>query len=307
MLVRAFQCMNTTFHIWLDAQERGARQALDEAERFAHDVEATLSRFRADSALSRINHAPGRWHLAPPILVEVLTQALEWAKRTNGVFDPTVLYALHVAGYDRTFEHVGDEKSKKPSPVPFPVRLSGAWREIRVKDEAVYIPEGVGIDLGGIAKEWTVDQMADLLSNWGPCLVDAGGDIRAIGAPMLWGTWPVGIAHPLREDKDVSKFGLSDGAIATSSRARRRWTMDGREAHHLIDPITGRPAQSSLLSATVIAPTTVMAGVLSKVAMIREEAARTLLVDSPECGAILIRSDGYVDATLFPMLEVIHA
>lgn len=313
MYTHTFRAMNTQFHIWLDGQESGARGALHEAEKFVREVEATLSRFRDDSALSRVNREPGRWHRVPPLMAEVLREALHWAERTDGVFDPTVLRALHAAGYDRTFEEVQARSQEAPDnsslrrTMSSLAHLGKAWRDIRVVEDAVYLPPEVGIDLGGIAKEWTADRVAEMLAEWGPCLVDAGGDIRAIGAPALWGTWPVAVAHPLRPEEDVARFGLSNGAVATSSRARRRWMVGGREAHHIIDPRTGRPAHTQVVSATVIAPTAVMAGVLSKVLIIRGQDALEFVEQFAGCRAILVHQDDRSPVRYSPTLEVIYA
>ncbi len=313
MLTRTFRAMNTQFHIWLDAQEAGAREALREAEAFVHEVEATLSRFREESALSRVNREPGRWHRVPSLMADVVREALYWAEQTNGIFDPTVLKALHVAGYDRSFEEVKQRQpaaensvASAPSLTPLDY-LCGAWRDVRVHEDTVYVPPHVGLDLGGIAKEWTADRVAEMLSEWGGCLVDAGGDIRAIGAPALWGTWPVAVAHPLRPEEDVARFGLSNGAIATSSCARRRWVMGGREAHHIIDPHTGQPALTNVVSATVIAPTAVMAGVLSKVLIIRGQNALEFVEQFAGCRAILVFDDEDTPVRYSPTLEVIYA
>ena len=306
MFTHTFKAMNTQFHIWLDAQESGTRKALHEAELLAREVENTLSRFRQDSALSRVNRAPGRWHRVPPLMAEVVKEALYWAQQTNGDFDPTVLHALQAAGYDRSFEEIRGKN------VPVPTceesqKIQSSWRDVRLEGDMLYLPPHTGLDLGGIAKEWTADRIAEMLAEWGACLVDAGGDIRVMGAPALWGTWPVAIAHPLRPEEDVVRFGLSNGAIATSSRVRRAWLVGGRPAHHLIDPRTGQPAQTPLLSASVIAPTTVMAGVLSKVLMIRGEQGLPFVEQFPACRAVLIYDDEDISVRYSPTMEVIYA
>ena len=118
------------------------------------------------------------------------------------------------------------------------------------------------LDLGGIAKGYAVDRAAELLAPAGPCLVNAGGDLAVRG-----GAWPVGVEH--------LTLLLERGAIATSGRDRRRWTRDGREHHHLIDPRTGAPADTPLLRATVVAASAAEAEVLAKAVFLGdEEAAR---------------------------------
>lgn len=296
MLTHTFKAMNTRFCIWLDAQESAAREALKEAETFVRTVERTVSRFRPDSPLSEVNRSPGRWHTIPPLMATIVREALRWAAATEGLFDPTVLPALEGAGYARSF----DEIARTGVPVLSPNNgrePCGRWQDIRLEGNRLYLPPDTGIDLGGIAKEWTADYIAERLAEWGACLVDAGGDIRAVGAPELWGAWPVGIEHPTRPHEDVLVLALRDAAVATSSRARRRWRVNGHECHHIIDPRTGRPAKTPALSVSVVAPTAVQAGIASKVALILglsgEEGANRLRPMSPY-GLVVVWEDGTI-------------
>jgi thiamine biosynthesis lipoprotein len=113
----------------------------------------------------------------------------------------------------------------------------------------------VRLDLGGIGKGYAAERAADLLATAGPCLVNAGGDIATRG-----GSWPVGVetgGEPLTLE-------LSGAALATSGRDRRRWKRNGRELHHLIDPLTGEPAKSDVLRVTVVADDAVEAEVRAK-------------------------------------------
>ncbi len=291
MITHTFKAMNTRFHIWLDAQEPAAREAVAHAEAFVREVEATVSRFRPDSALSQVNREPGRWHRIPALMAAIVQEALAWAKRTDGLFDPTVLPALVAAGYDRSFDRLRAEEIRAVSR-PSGHALAGRWPDVRLEGERLYLPPATALDLGGIAKEWTADKVAERLSEWGPCLVDAGGDVRVVGAPALWGFWPVGVAHPADPAQDVAVFALRDAAVATSSRARRRWRVNGHEAHHIIDPRTGRPADTPVLSAAVVAPTAVQAGVGSKIALLLGPTAAGRLAQVGALHAILVLEDG---------------
>jgi thiamine biosynthesis lipoprotein len=137
--------------------------------------------------------------------------------------------------------------------------LIGRWREIELDTarQAVRLPVGVGLDLGGIAKGDTAQQALNLLAQTGPALVDAGGDLVAGLAPAGCPGWPVALSTPWREaapTRDLATFWLADGALATSGVDYRSWVQDGLVAHHLIDPQTGQPAETDLLTATVFAP-----------------------------------------------------
>jgi thiamine biosynthesis lipoprotein len=126
---------------------------------------------------------------------------------------------------------------------------------VSVTGRRVELEPGTHLDFGGIGKGYTVDRAAAILSAAGPALVDAGGDIAAIGRPDALG-WRVGVEH--------LTLALENAAVATSGSDRRRWRRDGEERHHLIDPATGRPAATDLLRVSVVADTAVEAEVLAK-------------------------------------------
>ena len=153
--------------------------------------------------------------------------------------------AVVAAGYDRSFELVPAEAGEAPSAV----RCGGG---VRLTGSRIELDPGVRLDLGGIGKGYAADRAAELLALAGPCLVNAGGDVSVRG-----GSWPVGVEGAVTLE-------LSDGALATSGRDRRRWRRAGRELHHLIDPATGSPAETDLLRATAVGSDAVEAEVLAK-------------------------------------------
>ena len=254
--------MNTDVGIWLWNFSTALDGVMARAVQRFEEVEAELSRFRPDSALSRLNAAAGQGpQTVSPLLWTVLNRAVEAARQTRGLFDPTIIDLLRAAGYDRSFELVTDGNGRN-SPAATPV---WDWQHIRLCDLAgrVELPAGYGIDLGGIAKGWTVDRVAVSLAKHGPVLVDAGGDIRTIGTPG-GELWPVAVQDPFDEARDCAILALGNGAVATSSIGRRRWQRNGQTMHHLIDPRTGQPSDSDLHTVTVLAPTTEQAEVAAK-------------------------------------------
>ena len=265
--------MNTDVGIWLWNPSRQVDRLMQHAMQRFEEAEAELSRFRPDSGLSRLNAAAG---LGPqtvsPLLWTALNRAVEAARQTLGLFDPTVLDLLRAAGYDRSFELL-DSSSDTLGPSAKP---SCGWHQIRFYDSVgqVELPAGVGIDLGGIAKGWTVDRVAVSLATHGPVLVDAGGDIRAVGMPG-GEPWPVAVQDPFDETRDCAVLALNGGAVATSSIGRRRWQRNGQTMHHLIDPRTGQPSDSDLHTVTVLADTAEEA----------EVSAKTVLMLGTQAGA----------------------
>jgi thiamine biosynthesis lipoprotein len=247
--------------------------ALDEAiaavqRRFARE-DARFSRFRGDSELSHVNRNAGRRTRISAPMTSVLRMALDAARRTDGRVDPTVLRALEAAGYDRDFDEViaGARAQLHPAPP------CGRWRDVRLSDGSVELPDGVGIDLGGVAKGWTVDvAVHDALATGVPWIVvNAGGDLRLGGdAPPL----TVSIEDPARPDVTILRLGVDAGAIATSSTVKRAW---GPDRHHLIDPRTARPSSTDVVQATAWAPTCADAEVAAKDAVLRgAEAVREI-------------------------------
>ena len=242
----------------------GADEAVAAAFDLFEQWEATLSRFRPDSELSYLNRHSG----GPPVRVSrllfaVAARALEAARATGGLYDPTVLRALEAAGYDRSFELVPIDGGREG-----PRALLRSWRQVETDARArtVRLPAGVGLDFGGIAKGLAADAAVGLLGAMGleQALVDAGGDVRVTGRPPADDSWPVAVPTP----DAVHLVRLTHGAIATSGIGRRRWLRRGRLMHHLIDPRTGRPAFTGLWSVSVAGPTAAVAEVAAKAAFL---------------------------------------
>lgn len=271
-LRREFQAMGTTIELLLDADDgERAQSALRAVEEEFERLEAMLSRFRPDSELSQLNR--DGHILAPPDLERVIGLALEARESTAGRFDPTVYDALARAGYDRSFELVAPEAEDGDSGVA----RCGGRVTIDPATGLIEIEPGFHIDLGGIGKGYAVDRAIEILAAAGPCLVNAGGDLSVRGDKP----WPVGV-------EDGPTLELTRGAIATSGRDRRHWRRGAEERHHLIDPATGRPAETDLLRVTVVAATAVEADVLAKTLFLGGER------EAAEAGvpALLVCADG---------------
>jgi len=249
-----FRAMGSTIKLWLEASEATAHKAFQQVEALFATNERVFSRFDAASELSRLNAQSGQWVDVSPLMRDVIDKALMLAEETGGLFDPTILPALEAAGYIRSFEHIaagGVEITPDP-----PVYPKGRWMDVRLDGQRVYLPKGIQIDLGGIAKGYTAEQAANRLGWFGPCLVDAGGDLVAGEAPEGMSGWPVSLAAPWTGDDSVPQHllmvWLRRMSIATSGIDWRRWQHRGRSAHHLIDPRSGQPADTDALTATVL-------------------------------------------------------
>jgi len=159
---------------------------------------------------------------------------------------------------------------------------------------SVRLAEGVGLDFGGVAKGWAADETVARLSAFGPALMDAGGDIAISGPRQGETPWAIGVANPFFPDDALDNLLLPRRAgVATSGRDYRRWQRNGRWFHHILDPRTGRPAETDVLTATVLAPSAARAEVAAKVALILgSQAAMPWLAARPELAACLVLEDG---------------
>jgi thiamine biosynthesis lipoprotein len=227
----------------------------------------------------------------------VVARARAAAGASDGIFDPTVIDALEAAGYDRSIDLIRKDGTHPPRRVaPQPGRWQGV--EVDRAGGTVRLPAGVRLDLGGIGKGWAADRAGTMLQPLGAGMVSAGGDIRA------WGDqpgsepgqgWLVAVDDPQQPDRDLAWVRVRDGAVATSSITTRRWAG----GHHLIDPRTGRPAGTDLLSVTALAPTVVQAEVAAKVVLIlgREAGLDWLMAQQPGVEAVMVDDAGRLFGT----------
>ena len=245
----AFRAMGTDIELLVRLSNGGASDAFDAVEAEFERLEQIMSRFRPDSELSHLNRT-GALEVSAE-LAHVIELALAAREQTAGRFDPCVHDALVAAGYDRTFGDLVALSHKVPAEVE-PVRGRG----VLVHGCRVELEDGAKLDLGGIGKGYAAERAAEILAAAGPCLVDAGGDVAVRGGHA----WPVGV----ETGEGVVTLALERGAHATSGSDRRRWTRDGEERHHLIDPRTGRSAETDILRVTAFADDAVQAEVLAK-------------------------------------------
>lgn len=245
-----FRAMGTTW--WVDCDRphllRGVARLVD-------DVEDRLSRFREHSAVRSLGR---RRSVVDPLLANVVRRALAFERQTEGAFAITLGAELSGWGYAHGAIPWADELAEVVPVLPSGP-IPGERTIVTVDGDQVSLRGPGELDLGGIAKGWTVDLVHDTLISEG-CRwvwVDGGGDLRASGRPM-----PVGVPG----DRAV----LLDGGVATSGTGRRRWRLpDGRLAHHLLDPRTRSPAPTALRTATVLAPDATTADVWATALMVR--------------------------------------
>jgi thiamine biosynthesis lipoprotein len=268
-----WRAIGTSVHlITHDLDIRPARVAV---ERVLGDVDATYSRFRADSELQQAQARPRRQVRVSPLLALAIETALRAARQTDGAVDPTIGRAMRAIGYDDDFDRLAGRQASlhiRLEPVP-------GWRAVRfdARNRTLSAPAGVELDLGSSGKALAADLAAAAAiggSATGGVLVSLGGDIATAGTPPSGG-WRILAAEDSETppDNDGEVIAIDGGAVATSSTRVRRWRAGGVEVHHLIDPRSGGPADGPWRTATVVADSCVEANTAATAAIVLGVAA----------------------------------
>ena len=258
---------------------------LDSARSMLTDDLAALdlacSRFRADSELMQLDARAGQPTTVSALLAGAVRAALRGAQLTDGLVAPTVGRAMETMGYDRDFASVpaqGRSVRVTVSHVP-------QWRQIRLDDSAnlLTVPAGVRLDLGATAKAWAADRSAEGIARVLNCgvLVSLGGDI-AIAGEVPSGGWSIRVQDVTTEpsmapEGPADVIAIREGGLATSSTSARRWQRGGDLMHHILDPRTGRPANSDWRTVSVAASSALDANIASTAAIIRGKSATSWL------------------------------
>jgi FAD:protein FMN transferase len=254
--------------------------------------EQVLSRFRYDSELTRLNQTHDQSVQVSEILWQIFQVARHAEATTHGLVTPTLLDSIIAAGYDRPFDMLPHQTSFQPASTSLTSPTLEALR-FDASARAITLPSGMGLDFGGVAKGWAAHQAMRQLQTEGPALIDAGGDI-AISGPQTDGSpWKIGVANPFQPDQEIEVLYVNQNGVATSGKNHRRWLRNGLLQHHILNPLTGQPAETDLVTVTVIAPDVLQAETAAKAAFILGSRAGLEWIEShKELAGLLILENG---------------
>jgi thiamine biosynthesis lipoprotein len=286
--------MGTRIFVELWAEEKDKQrgeQAIDAVMDEMRHIDETMSVYKPTSEVSKVNALAATQPVKiSPELFKLLTTALEYSRITEGAFDIT--YAS--VGYMYDFR-----ERKRPTEQQIQSALPAVNYQHVLLDAATstvrFSQPGVRIDLGGIAKGYSVDCGIEILRERGftHALVNAGGDSRVLG-DRFGKPWIIGIRHPDHPDQVITRVPLTDSAFSTSGDYERYFDEDGVRYHHIIDPHTGHSA-SKVRSATIIAPTATRTDGLSKTAFVLgPDEAMKIYNRLDDVDAILVTPDGRI-------------
>jgi thiamine biosynthesis lipoprotein len=277
--------------VHLDAADRADEAGIAERQLAARiDRWASkITRHAETSELIRLNDDPAAEVNVGATLAEALRSGILAAGASEGFADITLLDARLAA------EGIGEGAGAS--------RL-GEWEIVpgRRGSAIVRRPPGLRFDLGGVGKGWIADRALAMLDSWPGALVDADGDLALRSTPGK--CWEIGIDDP-RTGLNLAVLRLTAPrggmpvrwGVATSGISIHRWNVGAAATHHLIDPRTGRPAETDVVQATVVADSALRAEALAKAAVIAGSVEGFALLDRARVrGAVLLTTRGDVQA-----------
>ncbi len=273
--------------------------ALEEAVEIARREVAALddacSRFREDSEIVALNRSGPDGMSVSPLLFAATKVAIEAARATEGLVDPTVGSALRGLGYDRDFDVV---ITTTPKPAFRLVPASG-WESVRLDPEhrRISLPlNSAELDLGATAKAFCSDRIAQAVKDatGSDVLVSLGGDIAVCGSPPEG--WPIHVGDDHKRDTGGQLVAIRAGGLATSSTTVRRWKAGRVELHHIVDAATGGPAPEYWRTASVTAANCVDANAAATAAIVLGPKAAAWLSER-SLAARLVHRDGHIQTT----------
>jgi thiamine biosynthesis lipoprotein len=256
------------------------------------EYEALLSRTLEGSDIWRINHAGGSPVTVDPRTAALIEAALEFGDFSGGAFDITIGRLSELWDFNCN-----------PS-VPSGSNLDDAlktvgYRQVIVTDDTVVqlIDPEAWLDLGGIAKGYIADQIASFLKEQGigGAVIDLGGNIMVVGTKPDGNLWRVGVKQPFDGGSEIiGALTTGEASIVTSGIYERQFMQDGVLYHHILDPGTGMPAKSDIVSATIVTESSTVGDALSTILILAgSERAAELLPQIPGFyGAVLMLDSG---------------
>jgi FAD:protein FMN transferase len=216
-----------------------------------------FTRFNEDSELSNLNRNSGNWVKVTPEMFMLVEEMLKLSQATDGAFDPTVIDFLETYGYDPNYNFSKLDNPDLDNMVKNMADTRPSWREIELDKEnnSIKLAPKQRLDLGGIGKGYAVDLAFDILKRFENVLIDAGGDLRALGQNENEEPWQLAMKHLAKgqDPKDAEIIGVIK-TEKLSLACSGSWARKVKQFHHIIDPRTGKPTEE-MQTVYVAAPT----------------------------------------------------
>ena len=271
----------------------GESGLIDQSESLIASLESLVSVTDTGSELYAINQT-GSGTLTGKAS-SLMEQALEICRRTDGALDLSIYPIVRAWGFTTGSYQVPDE-AEIQALLPLV-----DYRKIQydAADGDVTLPEGMKIDLGSVAKGYAGQLVAQMLREHGvqSALLNLGGNVQTVGAKPDGSPWQIGIKDPQGEDA-MMVLSVEDQAVVTSGGYERYFEQDGQTYWHIMDPSTGHPADSGLISVTIVGDEGVVCDGLSTALFVMGlEKAADLWAQSGDFEAVFVTASGEVYIT----------
>lgn len=277
----------------MDFTVYGDAALLDEAETLIGSLEEQVSVTDEHSDIYAIDHT-GSGSLSGNA-AELMEQALELCRRTGGALDISVYPIVRAWGFTTGSYQIPDEETIQ-SLLPL---VDYTQIQYDAATGVVTLPEGMEIDLGSVAKGYAGQLAAQMLREHGvqSALLNLGGNVQTVGAKPDGSPWQIGIKDPQGEDA-MMVLSVEDQAVVTSGGYERYFEQDGQTYWHIMDPSTGHPADSGLISVTIVGDEGVVCDGLSTALFVMGlEKAADLWAQSGDFEAVFVTASGEVYIT----------
>ena len=277
----------------MDFTVYGESGLIDQSESLIASLESLVSVTDTGSELYAINQT-GSGTLTGKAS-SLMEQALEICRRTDGALDLSIYPIVRAWGFTTGSYQVPDE-AEIQALLPLV-----DYRKIQydAADGDVTLPEGMEIDLGSVAKGYAGQLVAQMLREHGvqSALLNLGGNVQTVGAKPDGSPWQIGIKDPQGEDA-MMVLSVEDQAVVTSGGYERYFEQDGQTYWHIMDPSTGHPADSGLISVTIVGDEGVVCDGLSTALFVMGlEKAANLWAQSCDFEAVFVTASGEVYIT----------
>jgi thiamine biosynthesis lipoprotein len=272
--------------------EEALRAVGGEAER----LEKNLSCFMSGSEISRINRSAGmKSEKLSSDAYEVLSRAAKFSSCCQGLFDVTIGPLVNLWDYKNASEIPDEARIRQVLPL-----VNNADLILDPCGKTAGLQKaGQSVDLGGIGKGFASDKFLEVFRKSGvsSAFTNIGGNVAALGTKPDGSPWRVGIRHPRQENRLIGAVSVADKAVVTSGDYQRYFVdSKGKRRHHILDPTTGYPSESGLVSVTIVADSATAADALSTI----------LFVAGMKTGLELLRSFPGTEAILVDTELLIH-
>ena len=252
---REFFAMDTVMQLRAYGPE--AEAALSQAEAEIYRLEGALSCRDEHAALARLNKAGGG--TADAETAALLQTALTLCEKTGGAYDPALGALSQAWGFSTGAYRVPEQDALAEA-----MQESGA-RLVQLDGTSVKLTNGAQLDLGGIAKGYAAGRVRAILQDAGvtSAIISLGGNVAAVGTKPDGSAWTVGLQDPDNPEAYFGTVSIEDACVVTSGAYQRYFEENGVRYHHILDPVTGCPAESGLKSVSVVAKDDTLADALS--------------------------------------------